>query len=56
MRKGANDMITGYTNNKSVQILIALLRKHGIKRAINSPGTTNLEFAAGVQYCGEFEL
>lgn len=49
-------MITGYTNNKSVQILIALLRKHGIKRAIISPGTTNLEFTAGLQYCGEFEL
>lgn len=49
-------MITGYTNNTSVQILIALLRKHGIKRAIISPGTTNLEFAAGLQYCGEFEL
>lgn len=49
-------MITGYTNNTSVQILISLLRKHGIKRAIISPGTTNLEFAAGLQYCGEFEL
>ena len=43
-------MITGYTNNTSVQILIALLRKHGIKRAIISPGTPNLELAAGLQY------
>lgn len=49
-------MITGYTNNTSVQILISLLRKHGIKRAIISPGTTNLEFVAGLQYCGDFEL
>lgn len=49
-------MITGYTNNTSVQILISLLRKHGIKRAIISPGTTNVEFVAGLQYCGDFEL
>lgn len=49
-------MITGYTSNISVQILISLLRKYGIKRAIISPGTTNLEFVAGLQYNGEFEL
>lgn len=49
-------MISGYTINTSVQILIALLRKHGIKKAIVSPGTTHLEFVAGMQYSGEFEL
>lgn len=49
-------MITGYTKNLSVQILISLLRKHGIKKAILSPGTTNLEFMAGLQYAGDFEL
>lgn len=49
-------MITGYSNNMSVQLLIALLQKHGITRAIISPGTTNLEFAAGLQYSQNFEL
>lgn len=49
-------MISGYTKNKSVQILIALLKEHGIRRAIISPGTTNLEFTAGLQYDGGFEL
>ena len=49
-------MIEGYTKNQSVQILIALLKKHGIKKVIISPGTTNLEFTAGIQYDGSFEI
>lgn len=49
-------MICGYSSNNSIQLLIALLRKHGIKTIIASPGTTNLEFVAGLQYNGEFEI
>lgn len=49
-------MIEGYSKNLSVQYLIALLKKHGIRKVILSPGTTNLEFSAGLQYDGSFEL
>ena len=33
-----------YTAERSVQILISLLKQHGIKRIVASPGTTNLTF------------
>ncbi|MDD6826395.1 MAG: thiamine pyrophosphate-binding protein [Oscillospiraceae bacterium] len=49
-------MIPGYTKNLSVQILIDLLQKHGIKRVVTSPGGTDLEILAGLQYNGNFEL
>lgn len=49
-------MISGYTHNLSVQILVDLLLKHGIKKAVVSPGTTDLEFIAALQYNGEFEI
>lgn len=49
-------MIEGYSKNKSIQILIALLKEHNIKRVIISPGTTNLEFVSGLQYEGSFKL
>ena len=49
-------MITGYSKNLNVQYLIALLQAHGIKRIIASPGTTDLEFVAGLQYNGGFEI
>lgn len=53
--KGKN-MISGYTSNLSVQILISLLKQYSIRKIIISPGTTNLEFTAGVQYDGSFQL
>lgn len=49
-------MISGYTKNLSVQILVDLLVKHGIRRAVVSPGTTDLEFIAALQYNGKFEI
>lgn len=49
-------MISGYTKNISVQILVDLLMKHGVKKAVVSPGTTNLEFMAALQYSGQFEI
>lgn len=49
-------MISGYTHNLSIQILVDLLLKHGIKKAVVSPGTTDLEFIAALQYNGEFEM
>lgn len=49
-------MALGYSKNKSVQILIALLKAHGINQAIVSPGTTDLEFVAGLQFDKSFSI
>lgn len=38
-----------YTNERNVQIIIALLKAHGIKRVIASPGTTNMTFVVSIQ-------
>jgi len=44
-----------YTNERSVQILISLLKQHGIKKCVLSPGTTNLTFVASLQQDPWFE-
>ena len=49
-------MISGYTHNLSVQILVDLLIKHGIKKIVVSPGGTDLELIAALQYNGSFNL
>lgn len=38
-----------YSSDKSTQILIALLKAHGINKVIASPGTTNAVFVASIQ-------
>lgn len=45
MQKGGSGMIQGYTSNVCIQMLIALLKKHGIRRAVISPGGSDLELA-----------
>lgn len=45
-----------YANERSVLILVALLKAHNIKRIIASPGTTNLSFVASVQSDPFFEI
>lgn len=45
-----------YTCKKNIQILIALLKKNGIKRVIASPGTTNLMFIGSIQKDSWFEI
>lgn len=45
-----------YSTNKNVQILIALLKAHNIKKVIASPGTTNLELMASLQHDGFFQM
>lgn len=46
----------GYANEKSIQIMIALLKKHAIKKIIASPGTTNFSFVNSVQNDDYFEI
>ena len=45
-----------YSNEVNVQILVALLKKHGIKKIIVSPGATNVCFVASIQHDSFFFL
>ncbi len=49
-------MNTYYSMEVNVQILVSLMKKHGIKKVIASPGTTNINFVASVQQDPYFEL
>ncbi len=49
-------MNTFYANEKQTLLLISLLKEHGIKRIIASPGVTNISFVASVQQDSFFEL
>ncbi len=49
-------MTTYYSDAKHVQILIALLKAHGIKKIVASPGTTNVCFIASIQQDDFFEI
>lgn len=45
-----------YTNERNVQIVIALLKAHGIHRVIASPGTTNMTFIISIQNDPWFQI
>lgn len=45
-----------YTNERNVQILISLLKQHGIRKVIASPGTTNMTFVGSIQQDPWFEV
>ena len=45
-----------YTNERSQQIVIALLKAHGIRKVVASPGTTNLTLVASMQQDPYFEM
>ncbi|MCM1251239.1 MAG: aldo/keto reductase [Clostridium sp.] len=45
-----------YTNERNVQILIYLLKVHGIHKLVISPGSANVAFSYSVQYDGDFEI
>lgn len=49
-------MNTYYTDERNTQILIALLKAHGIKRVVVSPGGTNIGVVASLQHDPYFEL
>lgn len=49
-------MDVNYTVEKHTQILIALLKAHGIKKVIASPGTTNITFVGSIQSDPWFEI
>ena len=45
-----------YTDERNVQILIALLKEHGIKKVVASPGSTNVTFVGSIQQDSFFEI
>jgi len=45
-----------YTNERNVQIVISLLKAHGIHRVIASPGTTNMTFVVSIQNDPWFQI
>lgn len=45
-----------YTVEKGQQILVSLLKQHGIRKVVASPGTTNVTFIACLQYDQFFEV
>lgn len=49
-------MNTHYTDEKAIQVIISLLKAHGIRKVIASPGTTNLSFVASIQSDPYFEI
>ena len=49
-------MDTHYTSEKNTQIVLALLKAHGIKKVIASPGTTNIRLVASMQQDSWFEM
>ncbi|MCB1069066.1 MAG: 2-succinyl-5-enolpyruvyl-6-hydroxy-3-cyclohexene-1-carboxylate synthase [Kiritimatiellae bacterium] len=49
-------MVKHYTDEKHTQIVLALLKAHGIRRVVASPGTTNLPLVASMQSDKFFEM
>lgn len=45
-----------YTDEKNVQVIIRLLKEHGIRKVIASPGTTNMSLVASLQRDPYFEM
>ncbi|MDR1805765.1 MAG: 2-succinyl-5-enolpyruvyl-6-hydroxy-3-cyclohexene-1-carboxylate synthase [Clostridium sp.] len=45
-----------YTDDKNAQIVLALLKKYGIKKMVISPGTTNVPIARSVRFDPFFEV
>lgn len=45
-----------YTDERNVQIVIALLKAHGIHRVIASPGTTNMTFVVSLENDPWFQI
>lgn len=49
-------MDTHYTSERNAQILIALMRAHGVRRVVASPGATNVTLVASLQSDPFFEV
>ena len=45
-----------YTDERNVQILISLLKQHGVKKIVASPGSTNVTIVGSLQQDSFFEM
>lgn len=45
-----------YTDERNVQILISLLKQHGVKKIVASPGSTNVTIVGSLQQDSYFEM
>jgi 2-succinyl-5-enolpyruvyl-6-hydroxy-3-cyclohexene-1-carboxylate synthase len=45
-----------YTDEQNAQIVIALLKAHGIRKVVASPGTTNIPITGSIQNDPDFEV
>lgn len=45
-----------YTDERAVQIVLALLKENGIRKVVASPGTTNITFVGSIQQDPWFEV
>lgn len=45
-----------YSNERNVQILVSLMKQHGVRRVVVSPGSTNVTFVGSIQQDSFFEL
>lgn len=45
-----------YTDERNVQILISLLKQHGVKKVVASPGSTNVTIVGSLQQDPYFEM
>lgn len=48
--------MSGYSAERNFQILISLMKLHGVRRVICDPGTTNISLVASLQSDSYFEL
>ena len=56
MWEHGGEMSYYYSTDKNVQLLLALMKEHGIRRAIVSPGTTDMKLIVSMQHDDWFEL
>lgn len=49
-------MALHYSSEKNVQLMVALLKAHGIRKVIASPGTTNITFIGSLMHDPFFEI
>ena len=45
-----------YTSEKNTQMLVSLMKAHGVRKIVASPGTTNICFVQSLQYDKYFEV
>lgn len=45
-----------YTEERNIQIVLGLLKEHGIRKVVASPGTTNIGLVASMQHDPFFEM